>query len=99
MRDAGVVDEHGELFACAHVGDRLDTGIGAEVRDQWANFDVRERGHELVEPIAATSHDHEVVPVGAEPLRKGPPDAGGRAGDECQPGARLSPTRFGVTAG
>ena len=34
VRDAGVVDEHGELFACAHVGDRLDTGIGAEVGDQ-----------------------------------------------------------------
>jgi hypothetical protein len=57
VRDSGVVDEHGELFTCTHVGDRLDTGVGAEVGDQWANLHVRELRGELFEPSAATTDD------------------------------------------
>jgi hypothetical protein len=36
VRHAGVVDEHGELLACAHVGDRLHTGVRAEIGDLGA---------------------------------------------------------------
>jgi hypothetical protein len=68
----------------AHVGDSLNTGVGAEVGDQGMNLYVRKRRDEFFKPIAATAHDHVVVSVGAEPPGKGPTDAGGCAGDECE---------------
>ena len=54
----------------AHVSDRLDTGIGAEVGDHRTNLDVGERGDEFFEPFTTTADDHEIVTVGAEPSRK-----------------------------
>jgi len=60
-RDAGVVDEQAQLLACAHLADRFDAGIGSEVGDQRTNPDAREPGDDLLEPIAATAHDHESV--------------------------------------
>jgi hypothetical protein len=47
VRDAGVVDEHGELLAGTEVGDQFHTGIRAKVRNDGANFDVGERDGDL----------------------------------------------------
>jgi uncharacterized membrane protein affecting hemolysin expression len=47
VRDAGVVDEHGELLAGAEFGDHFHTGIRAKVRNEGTNFDVGERDGEL----------------------------------------------------
>jgi hypothetical protein len=87
VRDAGIVDEHGERLVRAHIGDRRDAGIGAEIGDQETHVDIGKRCDEFFEPIAATAHDHEVVSVGAEPSSKGPTDAGRCPGDERQPRA------------
>jgi hypothetical protein len=84
VRHAGVVDQHGEVFAGAHIGDRLHAGIRAEIGDQRANRDVGERDDELFKPFGTTADDHEVVSLVPEPPGKGPPDAGGRPGDERQ---------------
>jgi hypothetical protein len=75
----------GHRVRVAHVGDRLDTGIGAEFADHGVNVDVCERRSELLEPITATAHDHRVRPVGAEPPSRSPADAGGGAGGERRP--------------
>jgi hypothetical protein len=71
-------------------GDRFDTGVSAEIGDQGVNLNVRERGDELFESIAATANDQEVVPVGPEASRKGLIYAGGCAGNECQPYATVT---------
>jgi hypothetical protein len=47
VRDAGVVDEHGELLAGAEVGDHFHAGIRAKVRNEGANFDFGQRDGEL----------------------------------------------------
>ena len=67
VRYAGVVHEHRQRFTCTHVGNRFDTGIGAEVRNQWPNLDVRQRSDEFFEPIAATAHNHQIVTIDTEP--------------------------------
>ena len=84
VRDAGVVDQHGEFLAGADAGDRFQVGTRPEVRDQGANCDMRECRCQVFEPVAAATHDDEVVPVGAEPSSKGLANAGRCAGDERQ---------------
>jgi hypothetical protein len=97
VRDARVVDEHGEFLACTHIRDHLHTGIGGEVNDQRTNLNVWERGDELFKPIAATAHDHEVIPVGTKSLAKArpiPEDAPVTSANRV----RLSLPWFGVLA-
>jgi hypothetical protein len=77
VRDAGVVDKHGEFFAGTYIGNCLHTGVGAEVGDQGMNLDVRKRRNEFLEPIAAAAHDHEIGSLRTEPSGKGLADAGG----------------------
>jgi hypothetical protein len=67
--------DKGEFLASAHVVDGRNAGIGAEVNNQWTNFDVWERGGEFFEAITgrpATTR----LSIGAEPQAKGPTDAG-----------------------
>jgi len=65
VRHTGVVDEHGELLACAHVGDRLHPGVRCKVSDEGTYADVWKRSDELLEPLTPSAYDHEVVPFGA----------------------------------
>jgi hypothetical protein len=90
VRDASVVDEHGEFFACAHVDHRLHTSIATEIGDQRPNDDVWKRRSQFFEPFATTAYDHEIVPVGAEPAGKGATDTGGCASDQGQSGVAVA---------
>jgi hypothetical protein len=84
VRNAGVVDEHGEFLSRAHVGNRSHTGIRAKVGNQRTDGNVWERSDEFFEPLPATADDHQVVPGCAEPEGKGLADARGCAGNQCQ---------------
>ena len=90
MRHAGVVDQHGEVFAGAHIGDRLYAGICAEIGGQRTNRDLGELDDEFFKPVGTTAHDHQVLALMAEPPGKGPPDARARPGDERQTRAALT---------
>jgi hypothetical protein len=82
MRHAGVVDQHGKVFAGAHIGDGFNAGIRAEIGDQRTNLDLGEFSDEFFKPLRTTAHDYEVVSLVAEPPGKCLSNAGGRPGDK-----------------
>ncbi|HEY6739710.1 MAG TPA: hypothetical protein VI076_12765 [Actinopolymorphaceae bacterium] len=84
VRDTRIVDEQIDRPVRGRGGDRVDAVGGRQIRGEWVDRDLRMGGHQVVQSGRVASDGDQVVAVGGQTVCEGPPDAGRRAGDECE---------------
>nr|WP_245868278.1 hypothetical protein [Actinomadura meyerae] len=83
--DARVVHQHGQRLGRADPGHLVDGVAAGQIGGDGPYADLRVRAGELVQPLLAPAHQHQVVAVRGQAFGESPADAGSGTGDECEP--------------